>query len=119
MFGAFAMSLSSVCVVSNALRLKGLRWYKNNGDVKNDFAEPEKSEEREVTMMTKTITIEGMSCGHCTARVETALKALDGVKEVVMSLEDKTATVSAEENVSEDMMKSAVTEAGYDVVSIA
>ena len=119
MFGAFAMSLSSVCVVSNALRLKGLRWYKNNGDAKNDFAEPEKPEEREVTMMTKTITIEGMACGHCTARVETALKALDGVKEVVMSLEDKTATVSAEENVSEDMMKSAVTEAGYDVVSIA
>ena len=119
MFGAFAMSLSSVCVVSNALRLKGLRWYKNNGDVKEDVAEPEKLEESEVTMMTKTITIEGMSCGHCTARVETALKALDGVQEVIMSLEDKTAIVSAEEKVSEDMMKGAVTEAGYDVVSIA
>lgn len=119
MFGAFAMSLSSVCVVSNALRLKGLRWYKNNGDVKEVFAEPEKQKESEVTMMTKTITIEGMSCGHCTARVETALKALDGVKEVVMSLEDKTATVTAEEKVSEDMMKSTVTEAGYEVVSIA
>lgn len=69
--------------------------------------------------MTKTITIDGMSCGHCTARVETALKALDGVKEVVMSLEDKTATVTLEQQVSEDSMKSAVTDAGYDVVSIA
>lgn len=68
--------------------------------------------------MTKVMTIEGMMCGHCTGRVQKALEALDGVKEVTMSLENKTATIEADETVAEDSMIAAVTEAGYEVKDI-
>ena len=67
--------------------------------------------------MKKVLTIEGMMCGHCTGRVEQALNALEGVKAEV-SLDDKTATVTATEDVSEEMLVKAVTDAGYTVIDV-
>ena len=105
MFGAAAMSLSSVCVVSNALRLKGVRLYKK--------------EREERKMMTTTLNIEGMMGAHCQGRVEKALKEVPGVTEVTVNLEAKNAVVVAEENVAADTLKAAVVDAGYEVTSIA
>lgn len=105
MFGAAAMSLSSVCVVSNALRLKGVRLYKK--------------EREERKMMTTTLNIEGMMCAHCQGRVEKALKEVPGVTEVTVNLEAKNAVVTAEENVLADTLKEAVVNAGYEVTSIS
>ena len=68
-------------------------------------------------MLKKVLTIEGMMCGHCTGRVEQALNALEGVKAEV-SLDDKTATVTATEDVSEEMLVKAVTDAGYTVIDV-
>ena len=64
------------------------------------------------------MTIEGMMCGHCTGRVQKALEAIKGVSEVVMSLEDKTATLQLDAEVSDEELTLAVTEAGYEVKSI-
>ena len=134
MFGAAAMSLSSVCVVSNALRLRwvklGKKSLSENGtdnmeqesavcenrtvtsEIKSDVTESE-----EKTMKT-TLSIEGMMCGHCQATVEKALKGVQGVSEVVVSLEDKNAVVTADESVSADTLKNAVVDAGYEVTDI-
>ena len=68
--------------------------------------------------MTKTMKIEGMMCGHCQATVEKALKGVQGVSEVVVSLEDKNAVVTADESVSADTLKTAVVDAGYEVTDI-
>ena len=68
--------------------------------------------------MTKTIIIEGMMCAHCTGRVQKALEALTGVESVVMSLESKSAEVTLGEDVPEETLKAAVTEAGYEVVEV-
>lgn len=106
MLGAAAMSLSSVFVVSNALRLKFF---------KTTYHTEKKEEEK---IMTKTIQIEGMSCGHCSARVEKALNAISGVQAVV-DLDKKTAAVTLTDAVSDETLKNAVTEAGYEVISIA
>lgn len=100
MIGAAAMSLSSVFVVSNALRLK--------------FFKTEESEEK---TMTKIMKIEGMACGHCSTRVEKVLNELDGVSAVV-DLDKKIATVTLEKDVSNDVLSKTVTEAGYEVVGI-
>jgi len=120
MFAAAAMSLSSVCVVTNALRLKRLQL--NTVDEKIGDSEHftiENVKEKEADTMKKTvIMIEGMSCGHCTGRVEKALQSVAGVTEVSVSLEDKKAVVISEENVSTDVLKNTVVEAGYDVVDI-
>ncbi len=75
-------------------------------------------ESKEDGKMTKTMTIEGMMCSHCTGRVQKALEGIAGVKGVVMSLENKTAEVSLEGEVAEDALKEAVTEAGYEVTHI-
>ena len=68
--------------------------------------------------MTKTMIIEGMMCGHCTGRVEQALSALEGVSGVVMSLEDKSATVTLRTEVPDQVLTETVTQAGYQVVSV-
>ena len=111
MFGAAAMSLSSVCVVSNALRLKFFR--PSHGEEPEAQIETQKG----TSTMTKTMTINGMMCAHCQAHVEKALNAIDGVTAVV-DLEAKTATVTLTHDVADDVLKNAVTEVGYEVVSI-
>ena len=111
MFGAAAMSLSSFCVVMNALRLKLFRLGKKQ--------EPAiETEITEVKTMEKKIVIEGMSCKHCSAHVEKALNAIDGVTAAV-DLDSKTASVQISGAVSDEALKNAVEEAGYEVVSIS
>ena len=134
MFGAAAMSLSSVCVVSNALRLRWVKLgKKSSSENGTDNMEQESAvcenrtvtseiksgvtESEEKTMKT-TLSIEGMMCGHCQATVEKALKGVQGVSEVVVSLEDKNAVVTADESVSADTLKNAVVDAGYEVTDI-
>lgn len=160
MFGAAAMSLSSICVVGNALRLRGVK-LRDKGFVHSKTGDPaleqatgqsvhqrveqvtkattgqnvhqtteqimkemkkqtikhtiEREENKE--MKTIIIKIEGMSCGHCSKRVEDALKNIEGVKEVNVSLDDKQAVVTAEDTAAEDALKEAVAEAGYEVVT--
>ena len=104
MIAAAAMSLSSVCVVGNALRLRR-------------YHTAEQFTHKEEATMTKTMTIEGMMCTHCSGRVESALNAIDGVSAKV-DLEKKTAAVTLSADVSDEVLRKAVTDAGYEVVSI-
>ena len=116
MFAAAAMSLSSVCVVSNALRLRG--WKPNHAKTPESTQANDKDKTKEdTTMTTRTMKIEGMMCTHCSSRVEKALNAIDGVSATV-DLEGKTATVHAEPQVDDAALKAAVEDAGYTVVSI-
>ena len=116
MFAAAAMSLSSVCVVSNALRLRG--WKPNRVETPEaPQAEDKDKTKEDTTMTTRTMKIEGMMCTHCSSRVEKALNAIDGVSATV-DLEHKTATVHAEPQVEDAALKTAVEDAGYTVVSI-
>lgn len=120
MFGAAAMSLSSVCVVSNALRLKRLRLPVGNGNTA-DSTDSNKNNinilRKDDLTMTKKIIIEGMMCEHCTGRVEKALREVSGVTDVVMSLEGKSATVTSD-GADDSALKAAITDAGYEVTSI-
>ena len=135
MFGAAAMSLSSVCVVSNALRL---RWVKLH-DAKKTQSEPHQdvaastiadinqhnaldnnikstNNDKGESTMTTTISIEGMMCAHCQAHVEKALKEVAGVTEVTVSLENKNAVVTGDASV--EALKQAVVDAGYEVTDV-
>lgn len=125
MFGAAAMSLSSFCVVSNALRLRFFKAPRQEAPVpktevpkipiKENIPIPEPKGEN---CMTKKMIIEGMSCGHCSARVEKALNALEGVSAKV-DLENKCAEITVTGNIDDAVLTKAVTDAGYDVISVA
>ena len=129
MFAAAAMSLSSFCVVTNALRLNLFTINSDRHDRKKEmvpmpefitgFKEIEdhhKEENKMAETMVKTLNIEGMMCAHCQAHVKKALEGVAGVTQVEVSLEDKTATVSLTPGTEEQALVDAVTEAGYKVV---
>ena len=131
MFGAAAMSLSSFCVVSNALRLnlfdvhstKRDRKPKDAASLPAALAQPAEVEHKESTnkedlTMKKTLNVEGMMCGHCEARVKKALEAVPGVAEAVVSHEAGTAVVTLNEDVADDVLKQAVEAQDYKVTGI-
>ena len=115
MFGAAAMSLSSFCVVSNALRLNWFKMY----DTSKDRKIKTKKNNKEDKTMTKTISIEGMMCGHCEATVKKALEALKGVENAEVSHTAGTAVVTLDADVSDDALKKAVEDQDYKVTKIA
>ena len=112
MFGAAAMSLSSFCVVTNALRL-------NLFDMCNAAKDKQIKRKQEEKTMEKTMKIEGMMCGHCEATVKKALEALDGVDHADVSHEQDQAVVTLKEDVADDVLKKAVEDKDYNVVSIS
>ena len=117
MFAAAAMSLSSFCVVSNALRLRFFKGEPGQTPVQNTPEHNNITEIKgETKAMEKKVVIEGMMCAHCQAHVDKALNALPGVTATV-DLENKTATVTGD--VTDEAITAAVTEAGYQVVSIS
>ena len=111
MFAAAAMSLSSFCVVTNALRLNLIKIRRNN--IKTETV---KTIEKENVKMEKTIKIEGMMCPHCEATVKKTLEELDGVKQAVASHEKGTAIVTLEKDVPFETLKKAVEDKGYTVI---
>lgn len=115
MFGALAMSLSSFCVVTNALRLNFVKVF----DPKHDHKKKIKNNKKEIIKMTKTIKIEGMMCNHCVATVNKALSALRGVESVEVSLENKSAVVTSKKELNDKNIIKAIENAGFKVIEIA
>lgn len=125
MFGAAAMSLSSFCVVTNALRLNLFKLHNAGRDHKRKDAiavdiisDNSNNKKEEDNKMTKTIHIEGMMCGHCEAHVKKALEAIDGVAEAQASHEKGTAVVTLTADVADDVLTKAVEEQDYRVISV-
>ena len=125
MFGAAAMSLSSFCVVTNALRLNLFKLHNAGRDHKRKDAiavdiisDNSNNKKEEDNKMTKTIHIEGMMCGHCEAHVQKALEAIDGVAEAQASHEKGTAVVTLTADVADDVLTKAVEEQDYKVISV-
>ncbi len=116
MFGAAAMSLSSFCVVSNALRLNFFSMYDTRRDKKINV---KKKSEKEIVEMEKTMEIKGMMCGHCEARVKKCLEALEQVNEAVVSHEKGTALVKLNAELSDEVLKKTVEEQDYEVTGIS
>ena len=133
MFGAAAMSLSSFCVVTNALRLNLFKMYDASKDRKRKMkkvetaentvsdivlADKNESENKEETKMTKTMKIEGMMCGHCEAAVKKALEALEQVDTAEVSHEAGTAVVTLNSEISNEVLKKTVEDKDYTVTAI-
>ena len=125
MFGAAAMSLSSFCVVTNALRLNLFKIHDTKKDkkigqatsikIKNDYNIKEKEQK---TMIKVTVNVEGMMCPHCEAHVNEAVKKAFGVEDVVSSHENKTTIFTAPEKVDEEKVRQTIKDAGYEVTGI-
>ena len=125
MFGAAAMSLSSFCVVTNALRLNLFKIHDTKKDkkigqatsikIKNDYNIKEKEQK---TMVKVTVNVEGMMCPHCEAHVNEAVKKAFGVEDVVSSHENKTTIFTAPEKVDEEKVRQTIKDAGYEVTGI-
>ena len=111
MFGAAAMSLSSFCVVSNALRLNFFDMYRSDRDKKI-----KEKKKKETKTMEKTLKVEGMMCEHCEARVKKALEAVPGVESAVASHKDGTAVVTLSQAVPYETLKKAVEDQDYKVI---
>ena len=127
MFGAAAMSLSSFCVVTNALRLNLVKLYSDKCDRKSSKLVSEESlfavikeilDEKEKKPLIKTLRIDGMMCAHCEARVKKALEAQNGVESASVSLLGGTATVRLTDVISDEILKNAIEEQGYTVLSV-
>lgn len=115
MIGSAAMSLSSVCVVSNALRLK---LFKEKSAHENNKKAADIPQERKQDIMTKTLNVEGMMCMHCVSHVQKALEEVDGVSSASVDLDKGTAECSLEKDISDGVLKEAVEKAGYTVKGI-
>ena len=118
MFGAAAMSLSSFCVVSNALRLNLFKMYDASKDKKLKAKKEKKRSKKEDKTMKKIMHIEGMMCGHCESAVKKALEALPQVDEAVVSHEAGTAELTLNAEIADDVLKKTVEDKDYTVTSV-